>query len=259
MAADQEQQQRQRVEPEKHEIRRRGRRPADAGERRARVVAAIADLESARVPFTMGDVAERAGISRATLYRDAGLRDLIGARGDGPAQRPVNVRDYEKLQRENEALAGERRELKKRLREAEKRYKESEERVTRLIDENVAHERARRDAAEEAATGPAAEKARQEAYAEGFAAGVRAASTRPGAGPMGGGGTARPNVAHAATNANLMAVAQRLPKASLVEARRKLARVLHPDLFQKDPAAALLATELLKQINALAGGSTGRQ
>jgi hypothetical protein len=239
------------------EHRRRGRKPADADERRRKVLAALADLEAARVPFTMGDLAERAGISRATLYRDAGLRDLVGDRGDSPDRRPVNVRDFEKLRRENETLAEERRDLKKRLRDAEKRYRESEERVERLLDENTAHERARRDAEESGETGPGAKKARDEAYKEGFAAGYRAATSRPGAGGPGA-GAARPNTGGRPADANLAAVAARLPQPALQQARRKLARVLHPDLFAKDPAAAMIATELLKQLNALAGGTTGR-
>jgi hypothetical protein len=53
-------------------------------------------------------------------------------------------------------------------------------------------------------------------------------------------------------DANLSVAAARLPRAALIAARRQLARALHPDLFAKDPAASLLATELLKQINALA-------
>jgi curved DNA-binding protein CbpA len=38
----------------------------------------------------------------------------------------------------------------------------------------------------------------------------------------------------------------------VLAARRSLARALHPDLFAKDPAAQLLATEILKQLNSLA-------
>src|SRR5688572_3241564 len=93
------------------EKRRRGRRPADASQRRAAVEQAIAELESARVPFTMGDVAERAGISRATLYRDAGLRDLVGARGDSPTARPVTTRDLSKLEKRIAALEEDRKRL----------------------------------------------------------------------------------------------------------------------------------------------------
>jgi hypothetical protein len=44
------------------EKRKRGRRPADAQERRERVMKALKDLQDARVPFSMGDLAERVGI-----------------------------------------------------------------------------------------------------------------------------------------------------------------------------------------------------
>ena len=72
--------------------RQRGRRPVDARARRALVVAAVQELGSMNLPFTMQDVADRAGVSRATLYRDAALRDLVGSRGDGPQVRPADAR-----------------------------------------------------------------------------------------------------------------------------------------------------------------------
>jgi AcrR family transcriptional regulator len=229
--------------------RRRGRRPADASERRRRVEQAIADLESVRgVPFTMADLAERAGISRATLYRDAGLRDLVGDRGDGPAQRPVDSREHARLRERAEALAAERRTLRREMRDLTARMRAAEDRVDAL--EALRSE----DARDRRATGgmdpEAAERLKREAYAEGFTAGVRTATQRPGtaAGRAAGGSAAA---------GELRAVAARLPRASLVTARRTLARQLHPDLFVKDPAAAMLATELLKQINALIGPNGG--
>jgi AcrR family transcriptional regulator len=224
--------------------RHRGRRPGDAEERRRRVLAAIADLESVRLPFTMTDVAERAGISRATLYRDAGLRDLVGAHGDGPAKRPVDRKDYDALQTKAEALAQERRALRRALRGLEERVQTAEH----LVDELKADLRAVQR--ERNAAGPAdgnTEKMRKEVYAEGFAAGVRAAAQRGGGSVRGGN----------SGSGELLTVASRLPKASLQAARRTLARQLHPDLFTQDPAAAMLATELLKQINALVGPGSG--
>lgn len=226
------------------EKRYRGRRPADAAERRLRVLAAIADLESVRVPFTMSDVAERAGISRATLYRDAGLRDLVGAQGDGPAKRPVSRRDYDTLQAKADTLAQERRALRRAVRSLEARVQAAELRADELGDELRATARDRRSS--ERVGGDATEKIQKEAYTEGFAAGVRAAAQR-------GGGSARGRGASA--ESELLTVASRLPKASLQTARRTLARQLHPDLFTQDPAASMLATELLKQINALIGSS----
>jgi AcrR family transcriptional regulator len=204
-------------------------------------VAAIAELESVRLPFTMTDVAERAGISRATLYRDAGLRDLVGVQGDGPAKRPVGRRDYDTLQEKAEALAQERRVLRRTLRGLEERVQAAELLVDELKAEARAANRERRSSDQPG--GDAAERIQKEAYAEGFAAGVRAAAQR-GGGPVRGGGSA---------SGELLSVASRLPKATLQAARRTLARQLHPDLFAQDPAAAMLATELLKQINNLVG------
>ncbi|MDX1933159.1 MAG: hypothetical protein SFU56_11180 [Capsulimonadales bacterium] len=217
--------------------RRRGRRPADAGIRRQAVEKAIADLTEGGVPFSMQDVAERAGISRATLYRDANLRDLVGAAGEGPALRPVTGREYDQLKERAETLAREQRRLKLALRQAEDRARAAEQRVMELTDAHSERERAGRNA-QEPPTNAELEQARKEAYADGFAAGVRAA------GPRGGVGAGR-------SGSELGAVAARLPKAALLNARRTLVRALHPDLFAQDPAAALLATELLKQLNAV--------
>jgi hypothetical protein len=208
------------------------------------VVRALAELEEGRVPFTMADLAERAGISRATLYRDAGLRDLVGTKGDGPRARPVDARAHAELSARADALAAERRALRRAVREAEKRAAAAEAQVEKLEAEAA---RARR-AAGGAAAGAAQERIKTEAYAEGFAAGARAA----GGGMRGGGG--RPG----SGTGNLLALAARLPRPALVAARRTLARALHPDLFARDPAAALLATELLKQINAVVGSETAK-
>ena len=230
------------------DIRHRGRRPGDVEERRRRVIAAIADLESVRVPFTMSDVAERAGISRATLYRDAGLRDLVGTQGDGPPKRPVDRRDYDALQIKADALAKERRTLRRERRDLEARVQVAELRADELMAELRATVRDRKSS--DRMGGDAAEKIQKEAYTEGFAAGVRAAAQRGG-----GGGSVRSRGGSA--ESELLSVASRLPKPSLQAARRTLARQLHPDLFTQDPAAAMLATELLKQINALIGPGGG--
>lgn len=217
--------------------RRRGRRPGDADERRARVERALVDLEACRVPFTMADVAERAGISRATLYRDAGLRDLVGPRGDGPRARPVDAKTHDDLRARADALAAERRELRRALRAAQKEARNAEARLDELEAAAADAERAAR--ASGRMGNAAQERAKTEAYAEGFRAGARAAQ-QPGGSGRG-----------AQSETNLLAVASRLPRPALVSARRALARALHPDLFASDPAASLLATELLKQINAL--------
>lgn len=184
----------------------------------------------------MGDLAERAGISRATLYRDAGLRDLVGARGDGPARRPIDQRHLRSLERQVAELTELRASLRKELREARREIRDLRERVARLVDENEDRRQSQRFAEANAAD---EEKMRNEAYAAGFAAGTRSSAQRAGVG-------------RGAGASGLTIAAARLPKASVLAARRTLARALHPDLFATDPAAALLATELLKQLNGLA-------
>jgi regulator of replication initiation timing len=215
--------------------RRRGRRPADAKERRLAVERAIAELESARVPFSMTDVAERAGISRATLYRDAGLRDLIGERGDSPPTRPVTQQDLRRMQQRLQGLEEEKKRLRKELRDTEEKLKAAEieaEEATAKARENARTQRP------EKIDNEYVEKVRKEAYADGFSAGSRTAAARGG----GRGGSS-----------DLLSVAARLPRTSLLNARRTLAKALHPDRYAQDPAAAMIATELLKQLNALAG------
>ncbi|MBC8103693.1 MAG: TetR family transcriptional regulator, partial [Cytophagales bacterium] len=126
------------------EQRQRGRRPGDARDRHQQVEKAIAELESLSLPFTMRDVAQRAGISRATLYRDAGLRDLVGRRGDGPKTRPVDRRDFEALQKKADLLAEERRTLRRAVRALEVRVQAAELRADELSAQHRDAERARR-------------------------------------------------------------------------------------------------------------------
>lgn len=215
--------------------RRRGRRPADADQRRAAVEAALEALESARVPFTMADVAERAGISRATLYRDVGLRALVAGRGDSPAKRPVDARTLVRLTRERDAARAERSEARTALREALREIEALKERVAALVRENEGRRQEQRFHEEVASD---TDRIRNDAYAEGFLAGTRAAAQRAGSRHGGSPG--------------LAAAAARLPKPAILSARRTLARALHPDLYAEDPAAAVLATELLKELNELA-------
>lgn len=216
------------------EKRQRGRRPVDARERRARVEAALLELESVKLPFTMQDLADRADVSRATLYRDAALRDLIGGRGDGPEVRPADSRLVMQLETENKTLASERRALRRELNETKKRVDELLERCAALEREQ------RQGPSSEAPPASEAEKIRAQAYSDGFAAGTRAAMQRGGTRPGASGGS------------GLAVAAARLPQPAVLAARRSLARALHPDLFAQDPAAQLLATEILKQLNSLA-------
>jgi hypothetical protein len=241
--------------PENTTRRRRGRKPADAAERRDRVETALKDLQESRTPFSMGDVADRAGISRATLYRDASLRDLVGSVGDGPANRPVSFSDYEKQKSERDKLVVERRALRRQLREQEEIRTGLEREIEKLeakIATYVSY------FAKNA--GQDTDSLRKEAYAEGFSQGVRTAMGQRGA--AGANGPKRPGMGMGPGGlgaSSLASVAANLPKPALQVARKNLARVLHPDLFvAEDPATAALATELLKQLNALAAESEKR-
>ena len=195
------------MESETGERRRRGRRPADARDRRARVEAAIKELASLRLPFTMQDVADRAGISRATLYRDAALRDLIGSRGDGPTVRPVDARVAAKLLKSSHELLSERNALRRELRETKKRVDELLERCAALERENLDR---MRSAQAQSLGGSETDQLRTESYKEGFAAGTRAAmqrgGTRPGAAGSGG----------------LVVAAARLSRPAVIAARGEL-------------------------------------
>jgi len=223
--------------PEPSTPRKRGRRPEDAQQRRARVNAALEVLEATGVPFSMADLAERAGISRATLYRDSTLRDLVGRRGEGPAHRPVDFRDYQRCVAERAKAIAAQTEAKRELRAALRETAALRERIDRLAREMEARQQSQLIDAQIQGD---VDRIRTEAYAEGFQAGSRAASQRlPGAragGPTG-----------------LATVAARLPRPAVAGARRTLAKALHPDLYADNPAAAMLATEILKQLNSLAG------
>ncbi len=83
------------------EIRARGAKPHDPALRRQRVGTAVRELEKIGAAFSVADVAERAGVSRATIYRSQDLRDLIGAKGDGP--RTVDAALHEKICARHEA------------------------------------------------------------------------------------------------------------------------------------------------------------
>ena len=181
----------------------------------------------------MQDVAERVGVSRATLYRDASLREIIGAKGDGPPVRPIDFRVHEKLRTDAEKLKAESQEYKRKLKEAQAERKALQERIAALELENSDRRYAQRSAE---ALNDGVESARQDAYAHGFQAGLNSAS-RGGRGGLAGNG--------------LSVAASRFPKTTLAVARRTLAKAIHPDLFTDDPAAMLIANEILKQLNAL--------
>ncbi len=189
-------------------IRTRGAKPHDPQERAARVTAAVRALERIGAAFTVADVAERAGISRATLYRSPALRALVGAKGDGP--RTVDAAVHAQICERHTASKARARALRRQLAEMETSWDAMRERA--VAAEKRLEEALRRVQALEAVLGQTAGR-----------------SSSP-----------------------VAAVAARLGPEDRRRARRQLARALHPDLFAQDSAAAALATELLKTVNALA-------
>ena len=190
------------------EERTRGVKPKSPEERAARVSAAVRTLEKIGATFTVADVAERAGLSRATIYRDQQLRALVGAKGDGP--RTVDAELHAKICARHETAKAKARDLRRQLSDSERSWDEMRERAL-------------------AAERKLAEVQRRLQVLEGQNGGA--------------GANASP----------LATVAARLAPESKRRARRLLARALHPDLFAQDADAAALATELLKEVNALAG------
>jgi AcrR family transcriptional regulator len=186
--------------------RTRGMKPKDPSERAACVAAAVRALEKIGATFTVADIADRAGLSRSTIYRSRHLRALIGAKGDGP--RVVDARLHAGLSARHESAKAKARDLRRRLAETERSWDEMRERA--LTAERRLLDAERRIRLLEAQT-----KMQRE------------------------------------SGSPLFAIAARLGPEAIRQARRQLARALHPDLFAADTAAALLATELLKTINSL--------
>ena len=109
------------------DIRTRGAKPQDPDERAMRVKAAVRDLERIGAAFTVAEVAERAGISRATLYRNPDLRALVGTKGDG--LRTVDAAVHEKVCARHDAQKAKTRALRRELAEAEASWEEMRERA----------------------------------------------------------------------------------------------------------------------------------
>lgn len=188
-------------------LRNRGAKPRDPEERVRRVGAAVSSLEKIGAAFTIAEVAERAGISRATIYRSPELRALIGAKGDGV--RVVEAEIHAKVCARHEASKAKARALRQQLADTERSWTEIRERA--LAAERLLADAERR---------------------------IKQMETQQ-------------SLSNAVSP--LAGVAARLTPEELRQARRQLARALHPDLFTHDSAALLLATELLKSINMLAG------
>ena len=109
------------------EIRARGAKPQDPDARRRLVQAAVRDLARMGAAFSVADVAERAGVSRATIYRSQELRDLIGAKGDGP--RVVDAALHEKICARHDSQKAKVRALRRELAELEQSWDEMRERA----------------------------------------------------------------------------------------------------------------------------------
>jgi len=166
----------------------------------------VRELEKIGAAFSVADVADRAGISRATIYRNQKLRDLVGARGDGA--RSVDHDTHAKLTARHKSAQSKARELRQRLAEVERGWEEMRERA-------VDAERQLRIAEQ-----------RVQALTKRVAANSQAHSTVP--------------LAH---------LAAEIGDDAMRRARRKLAQVLHPDLFSQDTAVAAIAGELLRAVN----------
>ena len=109
------------------EIRARGAKPQDPEARRQRVQAAVRDLEKIGAAFSVADVAERAGVSRATIYRSQDLRNLIGAKGDGP--RVVDAALHQKICARHDSQKAKVRALRREVAELERSWDEMRERA----------------------------------------------------------------------------------------------------------------------------------
>ena len=183
-------------------------KPASVEERAEAVKRAVRELERIGASFTVADVAERSGVSRATIYRSSELRSLIGARGD--SERTVPLAQHEAVIARYETQRRKSRDLRRQLKEADDRWDEMRLRAKHAETslESAKHE-------------------------------IQSLLNR-----INLLGTPR------TAGRTLNAIAARLGSEKMRQARRQLARALHPDLFANSDAAAELATELLKLLNA---------
>ena len=120
-------------------MRARGAKPHDPEARLLRVKTAVRELERIGAAFSVADVAERAGVSRATIYRSQDLRDLIGAKGDGP--RLVDAALHEKICTRHETQKAKVRELRRQLADLEASWTEMRERAKTAEQKLAAAER----------------------------------------------------------------------------------------------------------------------
>ena len=222
--------------------RRRGPKPRSISELTEKVDASVRALRATGVPFTIQDVADHSGISRASLYRIDGLRERIGTHGDQHSSRPVSTRELNSVRRELASVRGERSAAVKENRRLQIELNRAVRRIDELMLDSTEKSQAAKSAEQKAESATAD---RDGVYAEGFQAGMRAASQK-------GRG-----MAPAAGSDDLNAAAARLPRAAMLKARRTLALAIHPDLFQDNPAAQVLAGEIFKLLNQLATPGQG--
>lgn len=193
-----------------------GAKPGDPKDRVARVATAVKELEKIGAAFTVAEVAELAGISRATIYRDSRLRDIIGARGDVP--RPVDPEIHTRLTSRHQALKSKNQELRRQIQETEQSWEDMRDRACNA-EQRLKQLELQLQQSERRANSLAAQLAR-------------------GIGSSAG--------------ASMTQLAAQLGTDALKRARRQLALALHPDQYSHDAAAAALATEILKTLNSLA-------
>ncbi len=117
------------------EVRTRGAKPHDPQTRAGQVTAAVRALEKIGAAFSVADVAERAGVSRATIYRCAELREIVGAKGDGP--RLVDAAVHQKLAARLDTLKAKTRDLKRQIADAESSWEEMRDRA-KLAEQKLA-------------------------------------------------------------------------------------------------------------------------
>ncbi|MGO8961322.1 MAG: DUF6262 family protein [Streptosporangiaceae bacterium] len=97
--------------------------PADQRDELTKVEAACGALAADGEPVTFGEVAERAGISRTTLYRRADLRAVVDeyrARGRDATTLTGLAVQIDQLRRSLEAVAGKVRRHEEQLRRLER-------------------------------------------------------------------------------------------------------------------------------------------
>lgn len=116
-----------------------GPKPCSPTLRQEAVRNAVDALRRAGAHFSVQDVADRAGISRATVYRSAELRNIVGVHGE--AQRAVDRAAHLRLVARHEDLKGNLRDLRSRLDDAEEQYKRLHIRYVEVEERNRRLER----------------------------------------------------------------------------------------------------------------------